>query len=324
MAIKKAKKKGKSDVVIALSGGIGNQLFQFAYGLYLEKVYAFDVRYDCVLGMPRFTGNSVTLFSLNLFDQEKVVSIGNSNARRILRKCYGWILTEALNGRNRPTLKSRMMTAITQVLLKSHFGRKSVHAARDLGFDSRLPIVNNSIYIGYFQTFKFASDPFVFECLMSLRPQSLGSKYYEILEVIRKERPILIHIRLTDYVSEKNFGIPSISYYKEAVHSLLQGTPTSSVWVISDDLSGARSYLDQLSSNPKLYFLDQSDFNDLEVWSLMRNFSGYVLSNSSFAWWAAFLREDRGSKVFAPDPWFQGMRSPNCLLPRDWVRVRSL
>jgi hypothetical protein len=82
-------------------------------------------------------------------------------------------------------------------------------------------------------------------------------------------------------------------------------------------------YFDQTFKNLPVQFFNQSGLSDVEVWDLMRHFSAYIISNSTFAWWAAFLRENQGAPVYAPDPWFQGMASPNKLIPEDWTRVKA-
>jgi hypothetical protein len=56
----------------------------------------------------------------------------------------------------------------------------------------------------------------------------------------------------------------------------------------------------------------------------MRYFSGYVISNSTFAWWAAFLRHNQEVPVYAPDPWFKMINDPKMLIPENWNKVSSL
>jgi hypothetical protein len=314
----------KSDVIIPLAGGLGNQLFQFAFGLYLERVLGYKVTFDCDLGTPRKVDDSVVLSRLDIPDIEKFCLKEQKLFKRILRKCYGWNLVHALKVNSKTTVKSLTIKTLSQSFLRIFFGRgRFIYSAKDLGFDESLSIQKNSLYIGYFQTYIFAGNSKVYEYLKCIKLKGTSKKYFKILNQIHKQKPFLVHIRLTDYTSEKNFGIPSLDYYNEAIRHLRQNSCSRPIWVISDDIGQARTYFSSISNEFKMKFLDQRDLSDLEVWSLMREFSGYVLSNSSFAWWAAFLRKDAASKVYAPEPWFHGMNSPNHLLPKSWVRVRS-
>ena len=95
-------------------------------------------------------------------------------------------------------------------------------------------------------------------------------------------------------------------------------------WVVSDDIEEAKLRFRDLDTDLNLIYFDQSGLTDLEVWDLMREFGGYIISNSSFSWWAAFLRRNHESLVCAPSPWFQGMNNPELLIPEDWIKVNSL
>ena len=83
------------------------------------------------------------------------------------------------------------------------------------------------------------------------------------------------------------------------------------------------TFLKNFDSELEVLFFDHEDLTDVEVWSLMRHFSGYIIANSSFSWWGAFLRMDKSAPVCVPKPWFKGMRDPNLLIPADWIQVES-
>jgi hypothetical protein len=66
--------------------------------------------------------------------------------------------------------------------------------------------------------------------------------------------------------------------------------------------------------------IDRSPAATLEV---MRFGAGYVIANSSFSWWAAFLSKKPDVEVIAPQPWFQGMDEPRDLIPPNWQRIEA-
>jgi hypothetical protein len=61
----------------------------------------------------------------------------------------------------------------------------------------------------------------------------------------------------------------------------------------------------------------------VEDFALMRLCRHFVLSNSTFGWWAAWLSDQPGKIVVAPEQWY----TEHCpwnhrdLLPEDWVKV---
>jgi hypothetical protein len=197
-------------------------------------------------------------------------------------------------------------------------------ASKDLGYDVSMEFSQEAIYIGYFQTFVYASNSNVMKVLNSITPKVLSSTYFSVRDEIVKTKPLLLHLRLTDYLQEDKFGIPSVEYYRESLNLLRRTKISPKVWVFSDDMMGAKEILKDLGQDFDLHFFDQQDLSDLEVWDLMRYFAGFIISNSSFAWWGAFLRIDQSSPVCAPTPWFQGMHDPALLLPPEWFKVRTL
>jgi hypothetical protein len=55
----------------------------------------------------------------------------------------------------------------------------------------------------------------------------------------------------------------------------------------------------------------------------MKYGSAYVIANSSFGWWAAYLKKDKNARVFAPSPWFANLPEPCDLFPPEWILTPS-
>jgi hypothetical protein len=164
----------------------------------------------------------------------------------------------------------------------------------------------------------------VFKELHSVKLKKIGKKHEAIRSQIENQKALLIHVRLTDYLKEQHFGIPSISYYEKSLDQITTIRNYDRIWIASDDLMLCREILKDLDTKVPISYLDDADLTDVEVWDLFRRFSGYIISNSSFSWWAAFLRKDINAPVFCPYPWFQGMEEPKSLIPPGWHRVGSL
>lgn len=324
-----AKKKWNAELevsVIPLTGGLGNQLFQYAFGLFLERETGRRTLFDDSVGNPRKINGETSI--IGLFQPGNLPRILKKNLRffsKFYSKAYGWILRNSLSVENGNVLNALFLKRVTALLLVLRIRRPiKVVTATNLGYDSEISCSTSAIFVGYFQTFVYASHPQVFQALKLIEPKTLSNKYFEILQEIQNEKPILLHIRLTDYLKEEQFGIPSIGYYQESIGELIQNEPFTRVWVFSDDIDGARTFLSKLNRSVEILFFEQTTLTDLEVWELMKNFSAYVLSNSTFAWWGAFLRKDERAPVYAPLPWFQGMKDPNMLIPLDWNSRNSI
>ena len=54
----------------------------------------------------------------------------------------------------------------------------------------------------------------------------------------------------------------------------------------------------------------------------MRNCKYFIIPNSSFAWWAAWLSDSVGKIVIAPKKWFSDTSiNTTDLIPSDWIRI---
>lgn len=310
--------------IIPLVGGLGNQLFQLSFALWGEKVANLDFRLDACLANPRKINQNVALLSLQMRENSLHHKFLKQPFNTFLSKVYGKNLTRALRGVNSGSLMSFFWKTVSEFLFLFRYRRfLRLRASRDLGLDENLMIEENSLFIGYFQTYFYAEHAAVYKSLMTLEPKDKSIKYEWYSERILKEEPIMLHLRLTDYLKEDSFGLPGENYYKMALSEMRMASKSRPIWVFSDDTEGAKQYLGEVFASWNLCYFEDDSLSDAEVWCLMRKFSGYIIANSTFSWWAAFLREKRSAKVICPNPWFKGIEDPSQLIPRDWTRIQS-
>ena len=302
---------------VHLMGGLGNQLFQLAAGLKISLECQSELVIDDSFGNYRknFEGKA-DIFTYN----------ADFNSIRIYKPYIKGLLARSLSLLTRISLKSEnwvlyiiirnSLRRLTSYILTFKFGKHiQVWSATNLGFE-RIPKYKNSTYlIGYFQTFRFASQIDVKTILNKLSIEHEAINEYKTLAL--KETPLVVHIRLGDYLVESKFGILSVQYYEEAISMMITEFNYKHIWVFSDDIDKAKLFI------PKKYFflcrwID--DKNEPAAFTLekMRLGSGYVIGNSTFSWWGAFLSYTNNSPTIAPKPWFIGMDDPNELIPPNW------
>jgi hypothetical protein len=125
-----------------------------------------------------------------------------------------------------------------------------------------------------------------------------------------------LHVRLSDYRNEDSFGIPGLSYYRSSLEKLLSRFPSAEVWLFSDEPESASKKLDSISNH--FTRVVGTEFDTIDVLSIMRTCDGYIIGNSSFSWWGAFISASQSPEVFCPVPWFQSGLSPKGLYPSSW------
>ena len=117
----------------------------------------------------------------------------------------------------------------------------------------------------------------------------------EMMEGLNKS--IALHVRRTDYAQYGHHPIVSLEYYEKALSYFDSDRP---VVVLSDD--PAWCHEQPLFADDRFMISESGDqFVDL---CLMTMCSDFIIANSSFSWWGAWLSESVNKQVIAPSKWF--------------------
>jgi len=136
------------------------------------------------------------------------------------------------------------------------------------------------------------------------------------------ENPLALHVRRTDYVANSENHPPcSIEYYKKALEYF---DDDRNVIVFSDDPTWCSQQ--ELFSDDRFLISENTDNRvDLCLMSLCNDF---IIANSSYSWWGAWLSSNKKKKVIAPDQWFGKTgytkdHDTKDLIPDDWTRITA-
>jgi glycosyltransferase involved in cell wall biosynthesis len=308
------------EILVSLTGGLGNQLFQLAAGLYKGQLSPLKIEWD--LGKPR--KNSQGFPEIKSFKLPAIIGFDNIRKNSwIYSKAFGYLLRTGFSPNKFESYQLYKTTSkfAGQVLFffRFRFYRK-LNISNDIGY-SDFDIQKRSHLIGYFQSYVWTQRKDVFEFLKNL---SIGDfpEYRKFIELSNIEKPLVVHIRLTDYLEEELLGIPNLKYYENAIGNQLKSGRYNKIWAFSDDPEQATNWLKGLDSN-LIRWIPKIGDSDLNSFELMRLGHGYVIANSTFSWWAARLSHSSQPVVIYPKPWFRSMKEPNKLIPPEWVPENS-
>jgi len=310
--------RSNQKVLVVPNGGLGNQLFQVAAGLHSSEVNSVSLIQN--LGNPRL--NSKSMPAVCDFHAPSI-EVSQDFRYRCFRKISNFHLSFGQNSQKSKSMQLilRFTTVIMSLLLSAtRLKQIGVQVGIGLGFSSIESRKRTSLLIGYFQTYKFASKPRVFSQVFDFAPSRIGPDLLAYRELAIKEKPLMVHIRLGDYLSEKKFGVLPQRYFHEAIETFAEKNSAIKIWVFSDDLEMAKSYFNS-EMQAAIRWIPEIDSSAVNTLELMRHGSGYVISNSTFSWWGAFLSYDRKARVVAPYPWFAHMESPTDLIPPTWGKL---
>ena len=137
----------------------------------------------------------------------------------------------------------------------------------------------------------------------------------------KDEEPLCVHVRLGDYFNEPKIGILPAKYYHDALHYQFSKFNYKKIWLFSNDSERAMGVIPpEFKSMVRIVESDLSSAQTLEV---MRLCSGYVIANSSFSWWGAFLSKKHSPIVVCPQKWFKISDDPNFITPPNWHKIIS-
>jgi len=314
--------KNKHSVIISLTGGLGNQLFQLAAGLSLANN---DELLICSsFGRPRKSNTGdPELLSFNLPSNVKVLS--STEAPKIISKIAGYLLRAGAEPRSYEGSKyfAYFVSRISKIPL-GVFLRRNIHpiASKGIGFSNIKTSKKNLLLFGYFQSFKWVERADIKRNLINITLKKSSETLDNFVKLSAAEKPLIVHIRLGDYLKESNFGIPSKEYYESGIKTIVNLGKCESIWLFSDDMQQARKILPD-DIGLKVRYIDQVDASTAATFEVMRLGFGYVIANSSFSWWAAYLSKNMNAEVVSPLPWFSGLPEPVDLIPANWFRIRS-
>jgi len=152
----------------------------------------------------------------------------------------------------------------------------------------------------------------------------LVEKCFRVLPQRSKSPLVAIHVRRGDYVSDpvarSKHLVCEPDWYRRAWLRVASRWPTATAVVFSDDvvwaqknlmLEGSVFYVPSDSARPSWVDLAQ-----------MSQCDHFIISNSTFSWWAAYLGASEGSEVIAPNYWFRGVNTKSLkICPENWELI---
>lgn len=153
-----------------------------------------------------------------------------------------------------------------------------------------------------------------------------------MLEDIQQTNSVCLHVRrlfakeadgsmrqsLADY-----YGTCDIEYYQRALRELTAAHGRLRIFVFSDDIGWAEQHTDAIETEGcSVKVIDDSD--PLRSFYLMRLCKHFIIANSTFSWWAAWLGQYSIKTVCVPPVWNRGERRfPRDLFPPAWRIVHG-
>ncbi len=300
-------------ILVKLTGGLGNQMFQYAAGRHLALLNEAEL----LLDVSEFKTYKLREFSLQHFHLKG-------------RICEKWEMQYFKRPAALRTRLERMLCVwrSPSALSQTPPSASLVQRVREAGFayDATLLEKRGSFYLdGYWQSPRYFSAiekeiraDFQISTPPSAANEAMAAK-------ILASNSASLHVRRGDYQHNANtksiHGACSPGYYNKAARTLSSKESDVVFFVFSDEIEWARS---NLHFPGEKEFVDLNDsahnYEDLRLMSLCNH---HIIANSTFSWWGAWLGSPDGVTV-APSRWMNdASRGPSSqeLLPAHWIQI---
>ncbi len=309
----------KKQPQVFLSGGIGNQLFQLAAAL---NHTSGKVILNGSLGNPRIGKSGYPdLVDYILPDR---VQVSNEKDYPFWVKFLSDLLLRASSTQllREKSAKRICLKFVANIAFSFYFRRPiKVQLSLGTGYYLVKNLGKSHILFGFFHTYAFPKMLEVKdEDLRSMALVEPSTELNNLINVSVNKRILIVHVRLGDYMNEPALGILTKEYFTDAISFAHEEQEFDEIWVFSASQNEALNYI-PAEYQGKTRLMEGVLTSPAEILELMRNGDGYVLSNSTFSWWSAYLSHRNPVIVCVPDPWFRSAAIPARLIPDNWKRI---
>ena len=301
-------------IIIRITGGIGNQLFQYAF------VRSLSIKLN-------------QKFKLDLSwyrDYHKFEKADNPNAatkREYLLNKFN--IKENLLNPVYLSISHRLNNSsiLNKIIKYPPFTYFSSNTITELDFDlNKIKNFNNVYLSGFWQKnnlFEEFRDILKEEFTLK---NNLSEKNTILLNKIKSSNSVAIHIRRGDLlnrpVAVAEQPSSSDKYYYNAIDKIMEKVEEPELFVFSDDINGVKN---NYQFNISTTYID-NEGPDFEHFKLMCNCKHQIIANSTFSWWAAWLNNYQEKIVISPKWWYRDPVKNESIIriPQNWIVLENI
>lgn len=288
-------------IIVELSGGLGNQMFQYAYARSLQARNPFKKVYLEISNLQ----NGYRNFELHHFNITLPI-------------------IDELNGKRNFIKNSNNITDKLKKLFFPYYQQQYIQE-KFYHFDRNLLSIRHSAFVkGYFQTEKYFKEiePIVRqEFTFKNEPDAANQKLLEQIKDIKV--PVSLHIRRGDFVNNPTHPLQDESFFQKAFCTLKDKCQNLHLFVFSNDMDWVKNNLSIPFTHT--FVENNNEANGIEDFRLMSHCKHHIIANSSFSWWAAWLSPYPDKIVIAPFKWVNSSapyyKNLNDIVPEYWIKI---
>lgn len=285
-------------IIIEVSGGLGNQMFQYAFARALALK-----NNDVLFITDRLLKNdALRKYSLNHYSLSNYIKKVEQSPVIFASHRLRYNLGKVLSALNINTAKIGIYDYLKQRTFETPVYREN----------------RMNIYRGLFQS-SILFDSYKEEIIKDFTLlDKLDCDELKIIEQIESTQSVCVHIRRGDYLNSPEHYVCNEKYYRQAMEVISSKLQKCHFYMFSDDTDWVKRHFS--GSNITVVDVGKTEFSDMEIMSHCKHF---IISNSTFSWWAQYLSNNKNDKiVIAPSKWMNTQKpKEHSIYQKDWILI---
>jgi len=292
-------------IIIRLKGGLGNQMFQYAFGRYLSIKNKDNLKLDLSFLKRPAIGYTKRKYELGIFNIHEEFAKENE-IPFIIRN-------------------NNLVSKFLIKFFKNNFYLVGVNYHPEENLKKILKLKGDLYLDGSWQDYHFPDaikSTLIKE--FSLKEEGFpDDRNKKVIYEMKNSTSVSVHIRRMDYVSlsenEKMFSYCNENYYNKAIDFIEKKIKKPRFFFFSDDINWVKN---NFRVKESVYINWNKGKNAYYDMILMSNCQNHIIANSSFSWWGAWLDQQSDKIIIAPKIWNkQDKESSKRILLNNWIKM---
>lgn len=296
-------------VIVRISGGLGNQMFQYAAGR------ACAVRNNCALKVALSTYSQPPRGQEAARKFELPILLGElpeaTTAELAAIERFNYSKAYQAYNRTRKVLGLKPAYTYCQERVPMHFDPAILTSTGEL------------LYIdGDWQNEKYFVN-IADELRRSFTPKNLvtDTRNTSLAQEMAQITSVSLHVRRGDYLNNDVHKPAPLAYYQAAIELVKTRLVNPHFYIFSDDIAWSHQHLD-FGTAQSTFLGHNTGADSYKDLYLMSQCQHHIVANSSFSWWGAWLNPNSSKLVIAPHDWlaFLSVKATD-VVPASWVII---
>ena len=303
----------KKIIFVSMFGQLGNQMFIYAFGKMLEKKYGYTV-----------------IFETSYYNNKHKIEIDEFNLsnfrvnNRLFYVNFKYIkYLQFLNSKFKKILLYFISNNIKNIIFEKNVDLQNFNLNHNPLYNKNLinKAGSNILFYGYWQSLNY------FQEMNEVLYKEFTLTNSNLKKFNLKKKPnitnnsVAIHLRGKD-IEDKTKSKPSINFYLNALNFFNNKLDNPYFVIFTDDLKYANKLINKLEKNINFTMMYKYDLNSVEEFYFLSSFSNYILSNSTFSWWASFLSKNK-KNILISNKWFKNKKITKDRLLKEMVVIKE-